>query len=102
MITRIWHGWTTHKDADAYEKLLCSRILPRLADLQIKGYEGAHLLRRDSQEGVEFITLLWFDTFNAVQVFARETAGLPGAQPLLLRSDPHSHHYRVIAPDSSS
>ncbi|MCI0419484.1 MAG: antibiotic biosynthesis monooxygenase [Acidobacteria bacterium] len=99
MIARIWHGWTTPENADAYEELLRSNIFPRIADRQIKGYEGAHLLRRDSQEGVEFITLLWFETFDAVRAFARETPALLQTKQLLVRSDRHSQHYRVIAPD---
>ena len=99
MITRIWRGWATSKNADAYEEHLRSNLLPKIADRQIKGYEGAHLLRRDSHEGVEFITLLWFETFEAVRLFAREASTLAEAGQLLVSSDRLAQHYRVIPPD---
>jgi hypothetical protein len=35
MICRIWHGWTTPENADAYESLLKREIVP--------GIEGRHL-----------------------------------------------------------
>jgi heme-degrading monooxygenase HmoA len=96
MITRIWHGWTTPENADAYEELLRSNLFPKIADRRLEGYEGAHLLRRDSNEGVEFITLLWFETFEAVKAFAREASTLAEARQLLVASDPLPQHYRVI------
>lgn len=99
MITRIWHGWTTLENADAYEALLRLTILPKIADRQIKGYEGAHLLRRDSAKGVEFMTLLWFETFEAVRTFARDVRNWTEAGQLLEDADRLPQHYRVIAPD---
>jgi hypothetical protein len=99
MITRIWHAWTTVENADAYEELLRSKIFPTIADRQIRGYEGAHLLRRDSNEGVEFITLLWFETFEGVRTFAREASALAEVSQLLVNSDRLPRHYRVIPPD---
>jgi heme-degrading monooxygenase HmoA len=99
MITRIWHSWTTCENADAYEELLRSTVFPNIDDREIRGYEGAHLLRRDSRDGVEFITLLWFETFEAVRTFAREAATLAEATHLVASSDRLPQHYRVIAPD---
>ncbi|HEX9305235.1 MAG TPA: antibiotic biosynthesis monooxygenase, partial [Thermoanaerobaculia bacterium] len=72
MISRIWHGWTTRENAASYETLLRSEILPGIANRSIRGLEGAHLLRRDVPEGVEFVTILWFDTLEAVRGFAGE------------------------------
>jgi hypothetical protein len=99
MITRIWHGWTTPENADAYEELLRLKLFPKIADCQIEGYEGAHLLRRDSNGRVEFITLLWFETFEAVRAFARETSTLAEASQPLVTSDRLPQHYRVIPQD---
>jgi len=45
VIARLWHGWTTPANADGYEKLLLSEILPGIR--RIKGYHGAFLLRKD-------------------------------------------------------
>ena len=38
MICRIWHGWTTRENADAYEHLLRSEIFHGIADRRIPGY----------------------------------------------------------------
>ena len=48
MISRLWHGWTTHENADAYEKLLQTEIFAGIAKRGIRGYRGIHLLRRDA------------------------------------------------------
>lgn len=100
MISRIWHGWTTHEKAGAYQSLLESEILPGIAARRIKGYKGAHLLRRELAEEVEFVTILWFDSLDAVREFAGEDyeRGVvpPKAQALLSRFDQHSAHYQVL------
>lgn len=103
MISRIWHGWTTRENAAAYEALLRSEILPGIANRSIPGLRGAHLLRRDAPEGVEFVTILWFDTLEAVREFAGEdyeAAVVPEkARRLLSRFDARSQHYEtVLAP----
>ena len=103
MISRIWHGWTTRENAAAYEALLKSEILPGISIRGIGGLEGAHLLRRDVPEGVEFVTILWFDTLGAVREFAGEdweAAVVPEkARRLLTRFDARSQHYEtVLAP----
>jgi heme-degrading monooxygenase HmoA len=103
VISRIWHGWTTRENAAAYESLLRSEILPGIANRSIRGLQGAHLLRRDVPEGVEFVTILWFDTIEAVREFAGEdyeAAVVPEkARRLLTRFDARSQHYEtVLAP----
>jgi hypothetical protein len=103
VISRIWHGWTTRENAAAYEALLRSEILPGIASRSIPGLCGAHLLRRDVPEGVEFVTILWFDALDAVREFAGEdyeAAVVPEkARRLLTRFDARSQHYEtVLAP----
>jgi len=58
MISRVWHGWTTRENADAYEKLLRTEIFLGIATQSIQGYRGIHLLRRDVDDGVEFVTIM--------------------------------------------
>jgi heme-degrading monooxygenase HmoA len=100
VISRIWHGWTTRENAAAYEALLRSEILPGIASRSIPGLQGAHLLRRDVPEGVEFVTILWFDTLEAVREFAGEdyeAAVVPEkARRLLSRFDARSQHYETV------
>lgn len=100
MITRIWHGWTTPKNADTYEELLRTEILPGIADQKIPGYHGAHLLRRDLEDEVEFITLLWFDSLDNVREFIGEDYEVayvpPKAREILSRFDARSQHYEAV------
>jgi len=57
MIARIWHRWTTTINADVYQRIVSTEVLPEIAARQIVGYRGAHLLRRSLANGVELITI---------------------------------------------
>ena len=100
MISRIWHGWTSRENAAAYEALLESEILPGIADRRIRGLMGVHLLKRDVPEGVEFVTIMWFESLDAVREFAGEdyeAAVVPAeARRLLARFDARSAHYETL------
>jgi heme-degrading monooxygenase HmoA len=102
MICRIWHGWTSPADADAYERLLRSEIFQGIAARDIPGYRGIELLRRPVADMVEFVTLMWFDSVDAVHAFAGadyEVAVVPAAaRALLQRFDVRSAHYDVRQP----
>lgn len=101
MIARLWHGWTTPDNADAYQTLLESEILPGIAAKRVAGYLGIELLRRplESSGEVEFITLMRFDSLDAVREFAGEEfeiAYVPRkARSLLSRFDARSAHFEV-------
>ena len=99
MISRIWHGWTTPENADVYESLLKSEIFQGIQGREITGYKGINLLRRDHSGEVEFITIMWFDSIEAVRTFAGEdyeVAVVPSkARALLSRFDARSQHYEV-------
>ena len=98
MITRLWHGWTTRANADPYEQLLRTEVLPGIH--RIGGYRGAHLLRRETGDEVEFVTLTYFENLNAVRAFAGadyEVAVVPPeARTLLSHFDQRSTHYETI------
>ena len=98
MIARIWHGWATRENADAYESLLRAEVLPGIE--RIEGYRGAYLLR-DDDESVEFVTVTLWDTLDAVRSFAGEdyerAVVPPEARRLLERFDERSRHYEVRA-----
>jgi heme-degrading monooxygenase HmoA len=104
MISRIWHGWTSQENADAYEELLRTEIFTGIAERLVHGYRGIHLLRRDVDEGVEFVTIMWFDSLDAVRTFAGEDYEVavvpPKARELLSKFDGRSAHYEVIASPS--
>ena len=100
MIVRVWHGWTTPENAGAYERLLRTEIFPGIAAKNVAGYRGIRLLRRPLPTGeVEFVTLMDFDSFEAVRAFAGEDfeqAYVPeSARRVLARFDERSLHYEV-------
>jgi hypothetical protein len=101
MISRIWHGWTVPANADAYEALLKSEIFVGIGNRRISGYRGIQLFRRDVADEVEFITIMWFDSIDAVRTFAGEDYEVavvpPKARELLSRFDGRSQHYEVRA-----
>ena len=67
MIARIWHGWTKPENAKAYEQMLRDEIFPSIAARNIDGYQGAELLINENGTEVEFVTLLRFDSMDAVK-----------------------------------
>ncbi|MCI0402402.1 MAG: antibiotic biosynthesis monooxygenase [Acidobacteria bacterium] len=95
MIGRLWHGWTTPANADAYEALLRREVLPGIG--RIAGFKGVYLLRKDAKGEVEFVTL--WESLDAVRAFAGEdyekAVVLPEARGLLSRFDERSAHYEV-------
>ena len=101
MISRIWHGWTTCANADAYQHLLLTTIVPGIAARQIDGYDGMRVDRRDVADGVEFVTTMFFSSTEAVVAFAGvpyERCVVPAAaQALLARYDAVASHYHVVA-----
>ncbi|MBC9718802.1 antibiotic biosynthesis monooxygenase [Streptomyces sp. TRM66268-LWL] len=101
MIVRIWRGWTTPENADAYESVVSTQVLPAIAARKLSGYHGAYLLRRPLAEGeVEFSTVMFFDSLDAVRQFVGEdyeVAHVPAeAQAVLARFDARSAHYETL------
>ncbi len=100
MIKRIWHGWTTSENADAYERLLKTEILAGIAAKNVLGYRSIEILRRPLETGeVEFVTIMTFDSLDAVRRFAGEDyqrAYVPEeARKILSRFDERSQHYEL-------
>jgi heme-degrading monooxygenase HmoA len=99
MVFRIWHGWTKLENADTYESLLKKEIFPAIASKKISGYRGIHLLRRKLSNEVEFVTIMQFDSLEAVKQFAGEDyekSYVPDkARKVLSRHDDRSQHYEM-------
>lgn len=99
MIVRIWHGWTTPENADAYERLLRNEIFVGIKGRNITGFREIKLLRDDGEKECEFVTIMEFDSFESVKQFAGEDyerAVVPDeARKLLKRFDQSSRHYEL-------
>ncbi len=101
MISRIWHGWTTHQNADKYEALLKEEIFAGIENRQISGFKGIQLLRRQHREETEFVTIMTFESLEAVKEFAGEDYELAvvpeKARAILSHFDQSSQHYEIKA-----
>jgi hypothetical protein len=99
MISRIWHGFTTPANADPYENLLKEEIFTGIRGRKIPGFREIQLFRRDLGTEVEFITVMWFDSLDAVRTFAGQDYEAcvvpPKARAILSRFDRRSQHYEV-------
>ncbi len=99
MIKRIWHGWTTPENADAYYSILTGEVIPGIEAKSIPGYLGIEVLRRDAGTEVEFVTVMSFQSLDNVIAFQGpdyERCYVPDvAQKVLKRWDLTSQHYDV-------
>ena len=100
MIWRLWRGWTTKDNADAYERIVRGQVIPGIEARGIAGFRSIDLVRRERDHDVEFMTLMWFDTLGSVKEFVGEdyeTAHVPAqARAVLTDFDRRSAHYGVL------
>ena len=80
-MSRIWHGCTKQGNADAYQNLLKEEIFIGISNRKIRGYRGIHPLRRDVGDAVEFNTIMWFDSIDAVREFPERTTKRQSSPP---------------------
>jgi antibiotic biosynthesis monooxygenase (ABM) superfamily enzyme len=99
MIARVWRGYSKPEHANAYEAMLKPETLPGIG--KVPGYRGSYLLRRQSASEVEFVTILLWDTLDAVKAVAGpdyETAVVPEERrKYLSRYDAKASHFEVVA-----
>jgi heme-degrading monooxygenase HmoA len=97
MIARIWHGYTKPEHADAYEATLKPLLLPGID--KIPGYRSGMVLRRPLGDEVEFITIMVWESIEALQAVAGphyEAAIIPEDRlKYLSRYDTESAHYEI-------
>jgi antibiotic biosynthesis monooxygenase (ABM) superfamily enzyme len=97
VIARLWRGWTSRENAEAYELFLREHIFPTMK--RVPGFVGAELLRQDDGDEVAFVTITRFESYDAVRAFAGEhyeqAVIEPDARALLSRHDERSEHFEV-------
>ncbi len=99
MIARVWHGHTKPEHADAYESMLRPELLPGIS--KAKGYRGSYLLRRNVGQEVEFITIILWDSIDAIKTVTGEDyekSIIPEERrKYLSKHEPKAAHYEVVA-----
>lgn len=99
MIARIWSGWTTPANADAYEHVLRNEVIPAIIARKIPGFRRIEILRRNDGDEVEFTTIMRFDSLADIRGFVGddiETAHVPdAARAVLKRFDRRTRHFEI-------
>ena len=101
-VARIWRGWTTVENADAYQRVVDGEVLPAIFDRSIPGLVNAHLMRADTVENeeVEFTTIMWFESLDSVKNFMGEDylrSHVPdNAQAVLKRFESEAKHFHIV------
>ncbi len=99
MIAGVWHGCTRPENADSYEAMLKPELLPGLSE--VPGFKGSYFLRRMVGEEVEFITILLWESLDALKRFAGEdyeVSIIPEERrKYLSKHDEKAAHYEVIS-----
>ncbi len=100
MIARIWRGWTTAAQAEAFE----GHVRRQLPTIQAQsGYCGLTLLRLDEGEEVQFVTVTTFASMDDVVAFAgpnhTEAVIPPALRQTLHRVGGAVEHYEVVLKD---
>ena len=99
-ICRLWRGWTSPDNADEYERIVRTEVIPGIEARRIPGFRHIDLMKRDLGGEVEFQTLMWFDSLDSIRAFVGadySVSHVPAAaQAVLRRFDERAAHYEVI------
>ncbi len=100
MITRIWHGYATHENADHYQSIVTGEVIPGILAMNIPGFQRIELLRRQRKDDVEFITIMRFRDLDAVKDFVGEDferSHVPSrAREVLTHYETRAQHYDTL------
>ena len=100
MIKRVWRGWTEPDNADAYQEILLTKVIPMIEAKAMPGFISIEVLRQDLGDEVEFSTVMTFDALENVTAFQGADyarAHVPDiAQAVLKRWDQTARHYEHI------
>lgn len=94
-LARVQHP----QDADADEAMLKPELLPGIS--KVPGYCGSCLLRRTQDAEIEFITIMFWDSIEAIRAVAgpdyEAAVVLEQRRQHLTRWDQRCSHYEVAA-----
>jgi heme-degrading monooxygenase HmoA len=104
MIARVWRGWTRSEDEDAYTRYVIETGMN--ASLATEGNRGVRVLRRRADgEHTEFVTITFWESFEAVRRFAGEEPEraviYPEDERYLLDRELTVAHYEIVDSRSS-
>ena len=88
------------ENADAYEAIVRGEVIPAIEARHIPGFRHIDLMRCNAGDEIEFQTLMWFDSLDAIKAFVGEDYAVSHvpepARAFLKRFDERAVHYEVI------
>lgn len=101
MIARVWRGWTSAEDADAYTDYLVGTGMRDSRSTQ--GNRGTFVLRRKEGDRVEFTTITLWDSLEAIAGFSGsqgdEAVFYPEDDRFLVERERTVDHYELVHAD---
>jgi heme-degrading monooxygenase HmoA len=98
MIIRSWKATALPENVAAYTRHFSDSVLPALR--RIPGHKGAYVLKKSGGERVELVVLTLWDSMDAIQGFAGNSADEavvePGAEAVLESFDRKVLHFEVL------
>ena len=75
-------------------------MIPAIEARRIPGFRHIDLMKRDLGDEIEFQTLMWFDSLDAIKAFMGEDYSVShvpaAAQAVLTRFDERAAHFEVL------
>jgi heme-degrading monooxygenase HmoA len=98
VIARVWRGWTRAADGDEYGTYLEETGMPTARSTPGNG--GAYVLSRRIGDRTEFMTVLLWDSLDAVKAFAGEDVTqarfFPDDDRFLVERELEVRHFEVV------
>ena len=97
MILRHWKGIARVEEADNYIRYLESETFPQVSTIQ--GFVEAKILKRNVEQGVEFLIISTWESVASIKQFAGEVADIavvpPHVQAMMVEFDDFTTHYEI-------
>lgn len=98
MIARHWKGIIKRGDADRYLTHLKQHTFATVSS--IDGFRRATVLRREVEQGIEFLVVTEWTSIEAIKQFAGESAEVAvvpaAAQAMMVSYDKEAIHYEIV------
>ena len=98
MILREWRGRASRDRPNEYPHHFRNNVAPKLRT--IDGFLDASLFRADRSDGIEFVVLTRWTSFDAIRAFAGDEIGKAVVEPeavvALVDFDEWVRHYELI------
>jgi len=98
MIVRMWHGRVPTSKARAYREFTNRRAIPDYRS--VPGNISVHVLEREEGDITHFVTLTFWESYEAIRAFAGDPIGrakyYPEDKGYLLEFEPTVIHYEVV------